>query len=208
MIWRALFGNVGDTYTTENNDAFKQSLSPAAVILYSAKAPNVMQRLIQFFTGSKYFHVSIYVSMTYAALIRKMYPELLNNPLIPKEPQYNEIIEAHIDCGVSVSTLELNDNIQLTSYIRPLTQMETVEILQRAYTQVGKKYDTLEAVSNAGFPLPNDPNKPVCSDLVTYAWLPIERIVGPKIDVNRTTPADNVNYLEKALQWVRSTYNS
>lgn len=208
MIWRALFGNIGDKYAVDNNEAFKQSLAPAAVILWSAKAPGLIQRLIQFFSNSKFFHASLYVSKTYADLIRQRYPELLINTAIPKEAQYNEMIEAHLDGGVRVRPLALDDNIQLTAYIRPLTQVETVNILYRAYSKVGTQYDLAEVIGDTGIPLPNDPQKPVCSDLVTYAWLPIERIIGPKIDVNRTKPSDIADYLEKALQWVRSTYNS
>jgi hypothetical protein len=208
MNWNALFGNVADNYTTENNDAFKQSLAACAVILWSAKNPGMIQRLIQFFSGSKYFHASIYIGKTPATLIRQLYPEFLKNTTIPKEAQYNEMIEAHIEDGVRVRPLLLDDeNIQLTAYIRPITQAETLKILHAAYLQVGEKYDTLEAVGDAGIPLPNDPNKPVCSDVVVEAWLPVERIVASDVDINKTKPSDIGKYLEREKGWKKTTWN-
>jgi len=217
---RALLGAFGlikktKKYTTEHNAEFMQSLATCAVICTSLREANFVQGGIQGATNSFWGHTLLYIGKTAGEMIRRMFPELLNNPKIPKEAQVHETIEALAE-GISVSTLDKNlgDNVQMVAYIRPITADEMVKILLRAYKDVGKPYDYSEFIGDAfpSLPIPNPEDLNCCASGVTKWWLAVERIVkekseGKKIDERRATPAQVNECLQAKLNWHQTKYN-
>lgn len=215
---RALLGAFGiikrtKKFTTANNAAFMRSLEAGAVIITAAREANFVQGGIQGATDSFWQHALIYVGKTAGALVRQTFPYLLLNPKIPKEAQINEIIEAQGE-GVIVSTLDKNfgDSQQMIAYARPISTIELLKILHRAYAAVGRPYDFGEFVGDVlpdGMEdmVPNNADLFVCSTLAIHAWLPIEIIVKSKVDPKRGTPKDINEYLEPDLKWGQTRYN-
>lgn len=217
---RALLGAFGiikktKTYTTEHNAEFMKSLDTCAVICTSLRDANFIQGGIQGATNSFWGHTLLYIGKTAGDMIRGMFPELKDNPLIGKEAKIHETIEALAE-GIRVSTLDKNlgDNVQMVAYIRPLSTVEVVKILRGAYGDVGKPYDYTEFVGDAfpSLPIPNPQDLNCCASGVTKWWSPIERIVkekseGKKIDASRATPAQVNECLQAKLNWKQTKYN-
>jgi len=212
---RALLGAFGiikktKKYTTVNNEEFKKSLASCAVVCMSLREANFIQGGIQGATNSFWGHTLLYVGKTAGEMIRRMFPELTKNPLIGKEAKMHETVEALAE-GIRVSTLDKNlgDNVQMVGYIRPITADELVKILLRAYRDVGKPYDYSEFIGDAfpSLPIPNPTDLNCCASGVTKWWMAVDRIVGPKVDERRATPADVNNFLNSNLKWQQTRYN-
>ncbi len=209
------FGLIKKTkkFTTENNAAFMRNLEAGQAVLTGAIDANFLQGGIQGATDSFWQHGLLYVGKTAATMVRQMYPELLKNPKIPAEAQEHEIIEAIAE-GITVGQLDKNlgDTQQMVGYARPISTVELMKILYRAYRCVGRPYDILEFAGDAmpdGMQdvIPNDPNLFVCSSFLVNAWIPVELLVKKGVDAKRATPKDVNEYLEPNLRWAQTRYN-
>jgi hypothetical protein len=201
------------TFTTENNDEFLKSLKSTQIVLTGAYDPNFIQGGIQGATNSFWQHAIIYVGITAANMIRKMYPELLSNPKIPKEAITHEIIEASMD-GIVVSSLDkyCTDKSQMCGYSREISTVELIKILHRAYSRVGLPYDVGEFAGDAlpnGMQdfIPNNKNLFCCASLAAYSWEPVERICKKEVDITRVVPGELNDYLEPNKNWSQTKYN-
>jgi hypothetical protein len=212
---RALLGAFGiirktKKFTTENNVAFMRSLAAGAVICTGARDPNFIQGGIQGATNSFWQHTLIYIGKTAGTMLRQLNPAILANPKVPREAVEHEIIEAQGE-GIMVSVLDKNlgDNQQMVCYVRPLTTVELVKILTRAYLDVGKPYDFLEFIGDAfpDLPIPNPEDLNCCASEVVKCYLPVETICKKEVDPRRAAPADVNNYLEPNLKWQQTRYN-
>lgn len=212
---RALLGAFGiikktKKFTTANNAEFMKALAACAVVCTSLREASFVQGGIQGATNSFWGHTLIYIGKTAGDMIRGMFPELTENPLIGKEAKTHETIEALAE-GIRVSTLDnnLGDNVQMVAYIRPLTADELVKILLRAYRDVGKPYDYAEFIGDAfpTLPIPNPEDLNCCASGVTKWWQAVARIVSKKVDASRATPADVNNFLHSNLEWQQTKYN-
>lgn len=183
---------------------FLKSLEAGAVVITRSTEPNFVQGGIQSVTDSAWQHTLIYIGKTAGEMIRKAQPWLQNNPKIPREAQYHEIIEAQGE-GVIVSTLNPGVKTQMEAYMRPLNLNQLMSILGRAYGTVGLPYDFLEFIGHLvpDGVMPNPADLFVCSSTVVWDYLPEEKIVKKGIDPARAWPKHVRNYLNGALHWLK-----
>jgi hypothetical protein len=198
-------------FDTSHNEQFVQEIPAGAVILTGARHPNFIQGGIQGATDSYWQHAELYVGQTVGQMVRSMFPDLIKNLAIPLEAQQHEIVTAQGE-GIKVSTLNLSDKDAMTAFYRPLSTIELMKILHRIYSNVGKPYDVLEFVGDALPDAMSDivPNKKdyfCCASLVADAYLPVEKIVRPKVDITRATPKNLYDYLFPLLFWKMLKYN-
>ena len=203
-------------FDTSHNNEFKRSISVCAIVLtHTIDSP--LGDAIDAATDkgeptdedAAWSHSQIYVGKTWGKIIRSLVPSFLLNPKIPKEPVDNEILEAQGD-GIKVSSLDLgNDKVQMVAYQRPLTFLETVRILTRAYLNVGKPYGYLDFIANA-FPdagIPNVDPGFICSAYTSDAWLPVERLANQGIELWKENPNQQNDYLKFALKFQKLMWN-
>jgi hypothetical protein len=214
-LFKALLGAFGIIkkdlkFDSSHNAEFLKSLEAGTIILTHSKG--FLQDGIQGATDSAWCHSLLYVGKTAGAMVRQMFPELLNNKKIPAEAQFNEIVEAQ-GCGVQVDNLQkdLGDDIQLVAYTRTLTTVELMKVLHRIYSNVGKPYGYLDFLTEL-FPDPSSVICPsdngfICSALTTDAYEPVERVAKPDINPHRINPGQQNEYLEPNLTWKKTTWN-
>ena len=178
-------------FDASHNSEFMESLSAGTIILTHSKG--VLQQGIQASTDSAWCHALVYVGKTAGNMVRKMYPELLKNPKIPKESQFNEIVEAQ-GGGIQVDNLQKNlgDDIQLVGYTRQLTTIELMKVLSRLYSNIGNRYGYLDFISEL-FPDPSavnlgDDKGFICSAYCCDGYVPIEDITLIGIKLQKMTP--------------------
>lgn len=195
-------------FDTAHNGEFKRSLNTCAIILtHTIDSP--LGDAIGASTNSAWSHSQLYVGQAWGKTIRALVPAFLLNPKIPKEALLNEIVEAQGD-GIKCSSLDLtNDKVQMAAYQRPLSFIETVKILTRAYLNIGKSYGFLDFIADAfpDLPIPDIDPGFICSAYTTDAWLPVERIAKPKVDLWKITPGQQNDYLEPNLNFQKLTWN-
>ena len=210
---RGLLGLLGlikktKKFDTSHNNDFKKALNTCTIILtHTVDSP--LDNAIDAGSNSCWSHSQLYVGQSWGNMIRKLVPALLLNPKIPKESVLNEIVEAQGD-GVKISSLDLgNEKVQMVAYQRELTFIETVKILTRIYLNVGKTYGYLDFIANTFplLPIPNIDPGYICSALTTDAWLPVERIAKPNIELWKITPGQQNDYLEPNLKFHKLTWN-
>jgi hypothetical protein len=214
-LFKALLGAFGVIkkdlkFDTSHNSEFLQSLEAGTIVLTHSKG--FLQDGIQGATDSAWCHSLLYVGKTAGAMVRQMFPDLLTNKKIPKDSQFNEIVEAQ-GGGVQVDNLQkdLGNDIQLVAYTRKLTTVELMKVLYRIYSNVGKPYGYLDFLTEL-FPNPSDVMFAdgkgfICSALTTDAYEPVE-IVAPKgVNPHKVTPGQQNEYLEPNLNWTRVRYN-
>lgn len=210
---RAIAGPLGIVqnkldYTQTPWEPFARSIPAASIGLTSEFEPGFFNAGTRARTASPWDHTFIYVGKTFAASIRKRFPELLGKRefefqgkrydlgRIPEKAKDREIVES--GPLVEINSLEKynKNDVALELWSRPITMWEVEKILFNLYLMVGMPYDVSEIASYVS-PVPNPDinNMPVkiitekgiypaafvcCSTLATFAFYEVETLCRPK----------------------------